>query len=930
MSYRQRDTTDEIAGCAGGLFLGIIGAVVLGIAAIIDSGKNTIHLPNKFEKDFVPKDGTIYTIKGSSNPIDDKQLLSLFLGLIGLAIVFFGVMLVIDNDAFGLFIVFLGIVSFVLAIVNYFVDIITIVKTWLKKDITDKFVVENLEDAISLVISKTPQRYLITLPKGKRWEPELAHRFFETITATLPYLSFDIVIQENEVHWEIVDWRENYSREEIQKAAHTYYPDAELTQKPFISDKSNYPYYRYILCFKQAAYYIWPLSYVDELKEFDPLVSITQISASLEANERIVYSLTLSDPADYAYEEGKKMLRSHRTEAFKYVSVNGTPLILGEINPRDDVVYRNVDVELASSKLNSQLHQCILAVQIESPHKERVQQLANLDLQVWQFGRIPYNAPVWIRDAFPNTIRSIEDEKDDCNYHLFSMISAWIVGLNDRWKQARMILSPAEMGSFWHLPNEMFNSADVQWSGGKQVAAPREVLKNRHGSLLGLNNYAGKQSPIRLPDSDRDTHMYVVGKTGVGKSNLLHHIIHQDIKSGKGVAVIDPHGKLVQDILRCSIPAERENDVVLIDFSDTAHPPPLNPFSVPDGVPKSVAVGQILGVLKKIYADAWSPTRMESALYAALVALLSDDHPTPRDISRIFLDAEYRQKLLEQVTDPVALEYWHDEYELLSPGMQKQTREPVLHRIRIFYRNPIVRNMVCHPHRLDFNQIIREGKIFLATLEGDEVKSEVENLGAMLIANFQMAVMSKAMSDEQRKNYYLFVDEVQQFITTSLPVVLSEARKYGLSLTIANQFLGQLQGSTQESVLGNVGTKVIFSCSPKDARELVNFVKPEFNTQDLVDFDRFHAAVKMQLHRKSMPAFSMNPFPPILTPDNALDRERLIRQKSIDNYTPWTKAQVETWFSNRYPYPKKNSTAGEVTDYEEADDEEVDDDPSTS
>ncbi len=258
-------------------------------------------------------------------------------------------------------------------------------------------------------------------------------------------------------------------------------------------------------------------------------------------------------------------------------------------------------------------------------------------------------------------------------------------------------------------------------------------------------------------------------------------------------------------------------------------------------------------MLKKIYADDWSKTRMESALYAALVALLDDPQATPRDLSRLFLDEAYRERLLTSVSDPVALEYWCEEYNLFSPGVQKQTREPVLNRIRIFYRNAAMRNMVCHPHRLDFHRMVSEGKIFLASLNSDEIRAEQANLGALLLANFQMATMSQQAA-QGHIPFYLAIDEVQQFVTTTLPVVFSEARKFGLSLTVANQFLGQLEGETLDAILGNVGTAILFACGPRDAQLLSALVKPEFETSDLVNFDRFYTAVKMQLMGKTLPA----------------------------------------------------------------------------
>lgn len=556
-------------------------------------------------------------------------------------------------------------------------------------------------------------------------------------------------------------------------------------------------------------------------------------------------------------------------------------------------------------------------MQIESPSRARVEQFAALDTQVWQFENAPYNSLVWVPEPWPDSIRIIEDATQDFETSTLGIMQSWLSGKSNLWKPARMILTPRELASIWHLPDNRFAAPEIMWATGRRVAASARVVQNKEGVVLGANRYAGKTSDIRFPYADRETHTYIVGKTGVGKSTLIHNMIHQDIANGKGVGVIDPHGSLVRDILRSSIPEDREDDVVLVDFSDHAHPPPMNPFAVPEGVPREVAISNVMGILKKIYADEWSKTRMESAIYSSLVALLDEEQATPRDISRLFLDDEYRRELLLKVNDPVALEYWYDEYENLSPGMQKQTREPVLNRIRIFYRNSAVRNMVCHPHNLDFRKIIDEKKIFLATLRDDETRSEQENLGAMLITNFQMAAMGKgALTGDDKEPYYLFIDEVQEFITTTLPTVFSQARKFGLRMTAANQFLGQLKGQTLEAILGNVGGVVIFACGPNDAQTLAPFVKPEFSAEDLVNFDRFHTAVKIQINKQSTPAFSLNTPVPVAVPDDADEREERIRKKSIKNYTPWSKEEVEQWFSERYPRPDRSGLAVEVQDYD--------------
>jgi hypothetical protein len=225
----------------------------------------------------------------------------------------------------------------------------------------------------------------------------------------------------------------------------------------------------------------------------------------------------------------------------------------------------------------------------------------------------------------------------------------------------------------------------------------------------------------------------------------------------------------------------------------------------------------------------------------------------------------------------VALEFWQKDYGKLSERYQLEIARPIINRVRVFYRNPMVKAIVCQPQNLNFRAIMDESKIFLASLAGEATQSEAATIGAMLLSQIQMAAMSRAsLPPAQRRMFYLFVDEVQNFITTSLSVLFSEAAKYALSLTVANQYLGQLEGGTLGAILGNTGTMVIFACGPEDATDLGKYVRPVFEPQALLNLDRFQAVVKMQQHGQTLPAFSLlTPPPPEQPPDGAERAERV-------------------------------------------------------
>lgn len=904
MSNRNRDSGDIIANIIFGIIGFVVGGIAAAITAIVNKDRSKPKMPDSLEPVFVsprrkrsngwlPAIGALLLIAFIMAPWLNASLQS--------------------SDR--------GSLVFTIGLIIGFGAISIALLAYRKKEFGNNSTEDDEEEIEDeQVFSHNPKRYIIKVLRNSEFNPDIGWRFVESLIKVVPHAVFRIIAEQHNIYWEVLDWRSEMPSEMVIHTIHGYYPSAEIEVKDwYLEEKEDYPIRRFTMWFQQAADFVWPIKSIFALKDFDPLVAITQAMSGLEPGEKIIYSLVMSIFADYAYEEGKKMVTVSTIHPLQFLSADGTGLALATaISGRTRTEkYRESDQKIAREKLNGPLYQSFLGLQFESPSRNRVEQFATMDMQVWQFENSPYNSLVWVPVPWPDSIRIIDDAAKDYETSILGIIESWIAGENNLWKPARLILSPQEIASIWHLPDARFEAPEIRWAAGRRVPAPAEVVKNNEGIVLGTNSYSGKTSKIHLSYPDRETHTYIVGKTGVGKSTLIHNMIHQDIANGKGVGVIDPHGSLVRDILRSSIPAGREDDVVIVDFANHAYPPPLNPFSIPEDTPREVAISNVMGILKKIYADEWSKTRMESAIYSSLVALLDEPNATPRDISKIFLDDEYRRKLLLKVNDPVALEYWYDEYENLSPGVQKQTREPVLNRIRIFYRNAAVRNMVCHPHSLDFRKIINDGKIFLASLRGDETRSEQANLGAMLITNFQMAAMGKgAISEEVRDPYYLFIDEVQEFVTTTLPIVLSQARKFGLRMTAANQFLGQLKGQTLESILGNVGGMVIFTAGPDDARALAPFVRPEFTAEDLMNFDRFHTAVKIQVNKQFTPAFSLNTPIPIPVPDDADEREERIRNKSIKNYTPWSKEEVEQWFAKRYPRPDQSRIVGEVQDYD--------------
>jgi hypothetical protein len=446
------------------------------------------------------------------------------------------------------------------------------------------------------------------------------------------------------------------------------------------------------------------------------------------------------------------------------------------------------------------------------------------------------------------------------------------------------VLSAKEMAALWHLPSEKCMQPSIVWSTGLLAPLPRSVASLTDGATIGTNVFQGQSQPAIIDYSDRASHVNIIGKTNVGKSTLMYQMASQDIAAGTGVGIIDPHGELADAILATSIPPDREEDVVLFDMTDIDYPVGLNFLERPPGVPLEKVAGQCLSVLRKMFDDIWSASRMEDAIYAALVALLHGEGTTIQDIHRLFHDSGFRAQLLSGVTDPLALEFWYDEFEPSSEAYKREIARAPLNRVRKFYRNKRIRRVVAQRQSLDFRDILDKGRIFIANLGGLS-DIEAETLGALLVSKFQTAAMGRGeLSSENPTEFFLHIDEVQNFVTTSLPKVFSEARKYGLRLVVANQFLSQLEGKTLEAIMGNVGATIIFRVGAKDAVALAPFVKPQFDVRDLVDLNRFHTVVKMQCGGETQPAFSMQTLPPQTRPADAAERMTRLRELSRRKY----------------------------------------------
>ncbi len=379
-----------------------------------------------------------------------------------------------------------------------------------------------------------------------------------------------------------------------------------------------------------------------------------------------------------------------------------------------------------------------------------------------------------------------------------------------------------------------------------------------------------KRTPFGIKLDDRSRHMYLIGKTGMGKSTVLENMAVQDIQNGNGLAFIDPHGKTA-DLFLEYIPEERKKDVIYFAPFDTDHPIAFNVMEDVGVDKRHLVANGLMSAFKRIWVDAWS-ARMEYILNNTMLALLEYPGSTLIGINRMFADKDYRKEVVSKVTDPSVKTFWTDEFAKYNDKYAQEATAAIQNKIGQFIANPLVRNIIGQPKSdLDFRKIMDEKKILIINLSKGRVGEANANLlGSMIITKVYLAAMSRADSSEKElanlPNFYLYVDEFQNFANESFADILSEARKYKLNLTVAHQYIEQMSEEVRAAVFGNVGTMVSFRVGAFDAEVLEKEFAPEFTMEDMVNLGRFQIYLKLMIDGVSSPPFSASTLPQIEKP----------------------------------------------------------------
>ena len=416
--------------------------------------------------------------------------------------------------------------------------------------------------------------------------------------------------------------------------------------------------------------------------------------------------------------------------------------------------------------------------------------------------------------------------------------------------------------------------------------------KQNEIAFFGTTNFRNQDIKFGIKTDDRRRHVYILGKTGMGKTTLLENMVIQDIEAGRGVCYVDPHGDTAEKIIN-HIPLDRINDVLYINPADLDFPVGFNVFESVDKSKDHLLAAGLMGVFKKIWPDVWSP-RMEYILQNCIYALLEVPNSTLLGISRILADKVYRDEVVSQLKDPIVRGFWEDEFANYTEKFASEAIAPIQNKVGQFLSAPIIRNIVSQvKSTFNLRDMMDEGKIVVVNLSKGRIGEENSRLlGGLLITKIQLAVMERIeIPEEKRRDFYLYVDEFQNFATESFANILSEARKFHLNLTITHQYIAQLEigGSTvlRDAVFGNVGTIITLRVGALDAEFLEKEFEPHFMKNDLVTLAKHQMYLRLMIDGAASHPFSATTLPPISKPTGSsekvvkVSRERFSTPKTV-------------------------------------------------
>ncbi len=675
----------------------------------------------------------------------------------------------------------------------------------------------------------------VVLPRDNEIKIDAAEQLFASLYSVKNEEWYSFLQSEHAVSFEIVGRKEDIRfyvsmphelMELVEKQIHGAYPGAEIKaveEKSIFDEKGKVAFESLVK--SQAGYY--PIQSFRDLAT-DPLSSITSFFAKMREGEGAMLQVIVS-PASHAWSK-----RGHG-----YISKAKKD----ESNP--DKASYSVDpksleaIERSSGKPGFEVS---IRLVVNAPTKNEAHMLLKQFAGTFAQFSGPYNKftkqRIWLKRLF----------MVDFIYRYQAMF------------RGKSILNSEELATVFHFPNKQVETPHIHWLTAKTAPAPAQIPNE--GLYLGKSVYRGMSRKIYIGEKDRARHMYIIGKTGTGKSELLMDMLLQDIRAGKGVCFIDPHDS-VEKLLEY-IPPERAEDVIYFNPADTDRPMGLNMLEARTEEEKQFVASSIINLMYKLYDPHKTGIigpRFEHAIRNAMMTVMVEPGATFIEIVRVMTDPKFLQELLPKVEDPMVRRYWTDQIAQTSDFHKSEVLDYIVSKFGRFITDKMMRNIIGQSYSaFDFRKVMDEGKILLINLAKGRIGEENSAfLGLILVPKILVAAMSRQdIPESERRDFNLYVDEFQNFATPDFATILSEARKYHLNLIVANQFIGQIEEEVKNAVFGNVGTIMSFRVGVQDANFLQHEFAPTFSESDLTNVERYHTFVKTIVDNEPMPPFSMD------------------------------------------------------------------------
>ena len=689
---------------------------------------------------------------------------------------------------------------------------------------------------------------VLKLPRESEVTPEAAQTFLAALTQInsvgsierllgkkAPALALEIVLFNQQIRFQVVcdETLVDFVTTQIQ----SNYPLALIQQEKDPLESMNFEVSRLYLT--KGSYY--PIASYPSFQDVDPLSSVLSVMAKSDPEE-----ITL---IQYCIEATSQ---NWQTQGRSY-SERGTKNEDGTYSPRSDADVIKQKISHPGFKTS---------IRIASNMEKTTKEIANA------YGVFAKSDGNNIYSKRPGMLSTKKESQ----------------ALQERRVTDSQILNIEELATLWHLPSEKIKIPSILW--GKAIfSEPPENLpasidatdeEKKKINFFAKTLFKNKETIFGIKDNDRTRHIWTVGKTGTGKSTMIANMGIDDFKKDRGIGIIDPHGDLCDDVLDY-IPSHRINDTIYFNPADRDFPIVLNPLEVTNREEAELVVSGLMAIFTKVWANVWS-ARMEYILRNAFMTLSEVPNTTLEDVLKILSNQSYRNKIVGKLDDSALVHFWQEEFDKMPDKLQKEAISPIQNKVGQFVTSPMIRRIIGKPKStISIDEIMDEGKILLANLsQGRLGEDNAQLLGAMLITKFQLAAMRRVdMPKESRRPFYLYVDEFQNFATSSFLKILSEARKYNLALTLANQYMAQIPEDVRKAILGNAGTLISFGVGAEDALILNKEFGEVFTDNDLINLQNFQIAIKLMIDGYTSRPFLANTLP--LPASKNQNRDKVVR-----------------------------------------------------